>query len=221
MDADLDDESLYLLEAQAEAAAVSETLDIRLRASPQQRAAKRARPEISDLPRVSVAFQIPHAPVIAPIEAQIAPEEHDQVQLQDDDQERTDEIDRQFHQLPTNWEIRCKAQHERTCLQRPGLFLSDLCREAIPSADTVCGLCCTSRALVRCMDCSFPAIQYFCGACDVARHPYAHFHRRQSFAEGFWSPLPPLLSFAESGERYERGEPYHALHEVAVSILIL
>ncbi|CAL8465822.1 g5358 [Coccomyxa elongata] len=55
------------------------------------------------------------------------------------------------------------------------------------------------------MDCTFPATSYLCGACDAARHPYAHFHRRHSFAEGFWKPLPPLTSFAENGERYERG----------------
>lgn len=48
MDSDHDDEALLLLEAQAEVEAVSETLDIRLHASPQERATKRARPEVSD-----------------------------------------------------------------------------------------------------------------------------------------------------------------------------
>lgn len=204
MDSDHDDEALYLLEAQAEAEAVSETLDIRLHASPQQRASKRARPEVPALQRVPNAFQIPQVPISAPVEPQIASEEFDRVH---DDQEVVDEIDRQFNQLPKNWAIRCAAQHEATCGQRPFLFMVELYREAIPSADTVCGICCTSRASLRCMDCNVPAAEYLCGACDVIRHPYAHFHRRQSFAEGFWTALPPSISFTKNGVRYKRGNP--------------
>lgn len=216
MDDEIDDLALLLVEAQAEVTAFSELLDINLQASPQQSAAKRARPDFSDILRNSTAFEIPSAPVSTPIGVQEAPEELDQVLVQDGcDQERTDEIDRQFQQLPTDWEIRRKKEHEKTCQQRPGLFLADLFRDAIPTAYTMCSSCSTSEAFVRCLDCSFQDPQFLCGACDVDMHPYAHFHRRHTWAEGFLSPVPPSISFTEDGVRFERGKSWHAMRDAA------
>jgi hypothetical protein len=56
------------------------------------------------------------------------------------------------------------------------------------------------------LDCSFAKQYLLCGNCDVAAHPYAHFHRRECWDQGFWKPIPPLLSIDQDGQPYDRGE---------------
>lgn len=60
-----------------------------------------------------------------------------------------------------------------------------------------------------------------CGLCDISQHPYAHFHRRESFGAGFWQREAPSVIFSEDGAQAERGENCKGLLAVITLLLHL
>lgn len=193
-------------EAEAEIELEREVLESSTIQSPVQRFIKRARPSIAArtlLEDPTLARNAAEQPAPCPTDAETA----DLADKQVADQQWTDEINRQFHDLPSQWAERCKKKHIATCSNRPYYFQAALCTGAVPAAGSNCDVCNERQAVLRCLDCFFSAKRLLCGDCDVAAHPYAHFHRRQSFSEGYWKPLPPLLSITQDGQPFAQGMP--------------
>lgn len=105
----------------------------------------------------------------------------------------------------SDWEKRCEAQHKSFTALRPALLQADLLRHALPGPDCRCSSCNNLGAQLVCLDCDYPGGKLLCGLCDVAAHPYAHLHRRQSISSGCLLPLHPLQAIDAEGTVQHRG----------------
>jgi len=121
--------------------------------------------------------------------------------------------------VPSEWEQRSRKQYDETRNNRPFYFGLGILRAALPEAGTRCELCNDREACLRCLDCISQGPLLLCGLCDISQHPYAHFHRRESFAGGFWQREAPSVTFSEVGAPYERGEKCSNLLAVITSLM--
>ena len=108
--------------------------------------------------------------------------------------------------IPSEWELRSRRQYEDRCNGRPLYFGLGILKEAPPEAGTLCMLCNDREARLRCLDCTSQGPLLLCGFCDILKHPYAHFHRREGFGNGFWQREAPSLAFSDGEGQYERGK---------------
>ena len=145
-------------------------------------------------------------------------EGHDDIGLEDatEDAYEPPELDIDMSHIPSDWEVRSKRQYEDTCCSRPLSFGLSILRAAPPEVGTFCEVCTDNKACLRCLDCKSSGPLLLCGVCDASRHPYAHFHRRESFDGGFWQREAPSVSFSEDGAQYERGKHCNTLMLVLI-----
>lgn len=97
----------------------------------------------------------------------------------------------------TEWQTKSKAQHEAWESIRPICHQIHVQCQAVPEPSLCCS-CNEACAVVKCLDCKHEGL-LLCGLCDDKLHPFAHFHRRRSFQNGFCEPLPPHFGFDEDG----------------------
>ena len=121
--------------------------------------------------------------------------------------------------VPSEWDKRSRRQYDETRNNRPFYFGLGILRAALPEAGTRCELCNGREACLRCLDCIAKGPLLLCGPCDSSQHPYAHFHRREGFAGGFWQREAPSVSFSEIGAAYERGKKCSSVLAVISSLM--
>ena len=117
-----------------------------------------------------------------------------------------DEPDIDLSHVPSEWEVRSRKQYEETCSNRPFFLGLNILRAALPEPGALCELCENRNACLRCLDCRSQGPTLLCGLCDLSQHPFAHFHRRESFDAGYWRWEAPSVAFSEDGARSERGD---------------
>ena len=98
----------------------------------------------------------------------------------------------------SQYQEKSKANHEAWEGLRPSLQQHYVQGQAIPEQGTLCSLCHLKPFAVKCLDCQLEG-WLLCGSCDAVLHPYAHFHRRRVFTNGFCEPISPDVSFSAEG----------------------
>lgn len=112
----------------------------------------------------------------------------------------------------TSYMKRRKAHHERMHSERNGFTIQSLHAEGLPEVafDRLCGRnsdpppcsreSCSNPAVLRCLGCDFGARPLLCTEHDQEAHPFAHFHQRQRFYNGYWENLAQETILDEAGQ---------------------
>ena len=104
----------------------------------------------------------------------------------------------------TEHQEKSKANHEAWERVRSSLHLHHVQGQAVPDEGALCFVCNQRPVVVKCLDC-IQGGWLLCGPCDAGQHPYAHFHRRRMFSNGFCEPIPPDVEFDAEGVQKSRG----------------
>ena len=109
----------------------------------------------------------------------------------------------------TEWNQRKQALETNWSQKRSSFAYTAIISLAPPEGDIKCSKCMVRSAVLRCLDCEGlnGVYAHVCGTCDQLHpHANAHFHRRQTWDQGYFQPIPPQESFDVEGNRIQIGE---------------
>ncbi len=85
----------------------------------------------------------------------------------------------------TEWEQRKRIADESWSAIRSNLHTCNLLKNCIPEVGTMCSLCNTSEAMLRCISCK----KVLCRICDDKVHMEQPFHDREMWLNGFFQGI--------------------------------
>ena len=92
----------------------------------------------------------------------------------------------------STWTQRQLSTDARMKMSRAALLDATLSAERV--INQKCNRCTVVEAVVRCLDCVAPEMEFFCAKCDMEAHKRNIFHDREALFHGFFEPIPPTTA---------------------------
>ena len=106
------------------------------------------------------------------------------------------------------WAIRGAQNQGNWSKVRPSLAAALVAAECVPGVARICTACNRNRTcVIRCKGCVSHEEGYalLCPDCDKAAHPFAHFHQREVWSQGYFKAIPAEQEFDEQGDLHSVG----------------